>query len=159
MSPPPLESTEASILTQKAQTESISGEAWMFVFFPEESKRAQRHWAAEMEGEGQDSVDHRGDNVHQDAGPGNAFYEPVNKYCSQKQRGLLGLKSERLWFFSTPSYLTNEVCGWACGLICRGKMWCGRIQKGMWESWVAVSQSTHQTLPLVHFIINLEAKL
>lgn len=32
----------------------------MFVFFPEESKRAQWHWAAEMEGEGQDSVDHCG---------------------------------------------------------------------------------------------------
>lgn len=27
------------------------------------------------------SVDHHVDNVHEDAGPGNAFYEPVNKYC------------------------------------------------------------------------------
>lgn len=62
---------------------------------------------------------------------------------NQKQRRLPRLKSERLWVFSTPSYLTNGVCGWACGLICRGRMWCGRIQKGMWESWVTVSQSRH----------------
>lgn len=94
----------------------------MFVFLPEESKRAQQHWAAEMEGEGQVSLDHCGDNVHRDAEPGNAFYKPDNKYCSQKQHRLLGLKSERLCVFSTPSYLRNEVCGWACGLICRGRM-------------------------------------
>jgi len=44
------------MLTQKAQTESISGEALVFVFFPEGSKRAQQHWSAEMEGERQDCV-------------------------------------------------------------------------------------------------------
>lgn len=54
----------------------------MFVFFPEESKRAQWHWAAEKEGEGQVSLDRHGDNVHRDAGPGKAFYEPINKYGS-----------------------------------------------------------------------------
>lgn len=104
--------------------------------------------------------------AHQDTGPCNTSYEPMNKRSSEEQCRLLMPESERLCCFQY-TFLTGwmrfvdrhvaSFLGEGCD-VGESRRVDSLLQCVRCGSWVTVCQPRHQTILLVHIINNLEAR-